>query len=201
MVARPLILKVYLVWFLSLNTTAHIIFVFVRFSAGLFRFKFHCFSLTNLDFIQYGTCNVKTWSRSLLKIRLGYFMLLISLYAIVSRGFLTPHLMKSPYIYIYTPPTPHSFCCLVSLTGRMIGPNLMGFFLLNNMDLHMPWYVSTRRIFDVFYATTPQFTQYNAWDGFLLVTWFDNIHTHTHKRKRKQLTQGLVDWHTHKSIY
>ena len=43
--------------------------------------------------------------------------------------------------------------------------------------------------------------QYNAWDGFLLVTWFDNTHTHTHKHKRKQLTQGLVDWHTHKSIY
>ena len=106
MVARPPILKVYLVWSLSLNTTAHIILVFVRFSAGLFRFKFHCFSLTNLDFIQYGTCNVKTWSRSLLKIRLGYFMLLISLYAIVSRGFLTPHLMKSPYIYIYILPLP-----------------------------------------------------------------------------------------------
>ena len=201
MVTRPLILNVYLVWSLSLNTTAHIILVFVRFSAGLFRFKFHCFSLTNVDFIQYGTCNVKTWSRSLLKIRLGYFMLLISLCAIVSRGFLTLIWWRAP-IYIYILPLPLTLfvAFFLWLEGWLGQIWCVFFFYLTTWIYTCLGTLVPEGSLMCFMQQRLSLLKYNAWDGFLLVTWFDNTHTHTHTRKRKQLTQGQVDWHTHKSI-
>ena len=123
----------------------HITLVFVRFSAVLFHLMFHCFSLTNLAFIQYGICNVEICYLSLLKLRLVHLIPLVSLHTIIGKGFLTPplppppplpHFTKSSYIYTFLSLT--FFCCLVSLTEGVIAPHLMCFFLLNDIvDIYM----------------------------------------------------------------
>ena len=123
----------------------HITLVFVRFSAVLFHLMFHCFSLANLAFIQYGICNVEICYLSLLKLRLVHLIPLVSLHTIFGKGFLTPPLPSPPtltpfyeeLLYIYFP-IPHFFLlpCFFNRRGDCATSDV--FFLLNDIvDIYM----------------------------------------------------------------
>ena len=88
------------------------------------------------------------------------------------------------------------------MTEWVIAPNLMCYFLLNDiMDLQMSRFgtLVSQRPCGVFYAARSHFIEVlrsNTRRDSLLVLWFDITYTHD-----TQHTQGPIDWYTHISIY
>ena len=117
-------------------------------------------------------------------------------------NFIQPHFPVASY------PHPNcSFCCLVSLTERVIvAPHLMRYFTYDIKDLYMSSIgtLVPERPWCVFYGTRHQvYWVIEVWQivWFFLVLWFDITHPKTCKHTETQHTLGPVGWHTHIKIY